>query len=94
MNPIVQEIIGAGFGGAVTLAIVGFIHYRGRIGRVPKRVDRLEAVIPAMIRAEIATLEFHIYGELNGTTKDLMKKSLDELRLLTSDGVVSRKEGR
>ena len=87
MSPLLQEAIGAGFGGAVTLLIVAIIVFAGKLGHLPKRADRLEAVIPPLLRAVLALLKCQKEGKCNGD----IELSISELNKLMSDGVISKK---
>lgn len=90
MNSILQEAIGAGLGGLVTLLIVSIVQNRGKIGRLPKRVDRLDVVVPPLLRAVIALLQCQKEGKCNASVDE----SIDELNRLMTDGIVSRKAGK
>ena len=60
MSAILQEILGAGFGGALTLLIVFIVVFTGKIGRLPKRLDRIEAMSPLMLEALLILFDVNI----------------------------------
>lgn len=102
MSPILQEIIGAGFGGAVTLLIVAIIHFQGRVGRAPKRLDRLDSLVPMMLDSIQMSLEVVILclrkqmgHELNGEVEEALGRAVnsrDSLIRFLSKKSVSQKE--
>jgi hypothetical protein len=81
--------VGSAIGALILVAITALIT---RQWRTPKRVDRLEAVVPPMARGIFALLEYHVLGD-NGN-KETMKISLDELRDVTTDKMVSQRAKR
>ena len=87
VSVLVWEVIGTGLGGALTLLIVFIVMFTGKIGHAPKRLDRIEGVLPAMIRALLCVLKNQKEGRCNGATED----SIVELNGLLTDGIVSQK---
>lgn len=82
--------IGSTIGALVLVALAALV---ARQWKSPKRLDRLDAVVPMLARGILALLEFHIFGDTNGS-KQTMKKSWDELRTITTDKMVSQKAGK
>ena len=103
MPPILQEIIGAGFGGVLTLLIIFAVQYRGKIGHLPKRMDRVEAMLPMMLRAFIVLYDVNLIEiecqqgkECNGDLTEAManvEKSKSEMMDFLSSAAISRKGG-
>jgi hypothetical protein len=58
--------------------------------RHTRRANRVDDVLPAMARGIFALLDFHLYGETNGS-KETMQESMKELRDITTDKMVSQK---
>jgi uncharacterized membrane protein YccC len=61
-----------------------------RLWRSPKRLDRLEAVVPAMARGIMLLLRSH---QAAGKAKKEVQDALDELQKLTTDMMVSQRGG-
>ncbi len=80
--------------GAASLALAGLLTWvgvhLGRLWRTPKRLDRIEGIIPVLIRGMWAILKVHI----NGNTDEDVSSAFKELTKAVTDGVVSQKEKR
>jgi len=83
---IIVGIVGT-VGAAILIALVALIT---RQWKSPKRLDRLEGVVPPMARGIFALLEFHVFGDTSDA-RETMKASLNELREVTTDKMVSQK---
>ena len=59
-----------------------------RLWHTPKRLDRLEGIIPILTRGMWAILKIHI----NGNTDKDVSTAFDELTRAVTNGVVSQKE--
>lgn len=76
------------FIGTSILTLLAVIFLRNM--RSPKRLDRVEAVLPAMARGIMTLQEFALYGDTNGTKAE-MEKSHSELSTITTNMMVSQK---
>jgi hypothetical protein len=61
-----------------------------RLWRTPKRIDRLEKVVPIIGRGVWALLAIHV-REHNGDTDPMVINAYDECTRAFTDGVVSQK---
>lgn len=79
------------FIGAASLALAGLIAFFAstiiRLWHTPKRLDRLEAVIPVIVRSLLAILRCQKAGVCNGETDG----AIAEIEALLSNGIVSQK---
>jgi len=78
-----------GIGGTVgAIIVVGLASLVARQWRSPKRIDRIERVLPAFARALLALLQVHVAEETNGA----IKEAEDELRHILTESVISQRE--
>ena len=87
---MIQDIIvGAGASVLGGLVVGGAVALR-KLWRTPRRLDRIERLIPALLRAVQALLIVQRdCGAGNGAVND----SLEELQQLVTNGAVSRERG-
>ncbi len=87
---MIQDIIvGAGASVLGGLVVGGAVALR-KLWRTPRRLDRIERLIPALLRAVQALLiAQRDCGAGNGAVND----SLEELQQLVTDGAISRERG-
>ena len=78
--------------GAASLALATLLTWigihLGRLWHTPKRLDRIEGIIPVLTRGMWAILKVHI----NGNTDKDVASAFDELTKAVTNGVVSQKE--
>ena len=88
MGPIAEGIV-IGIGGTLGASVCGMVAATMvRLWRSPKRIDRIERLIPPMARALLVILRVHMGEEINGEMKDILK----ELDGVLTDGAISQKE--
>ena len=87
MSPELSGIlIGIGsIAGATLLAL--FAGAQVRLMHTPKRLDRIETILPPLLRAMLAVLKCQREGKCNGMTDD----AIQELEELMTNGIISRK---
>lgn len=86
-----MEGIAIGVGSAALAALVVFLATTiARLWHSPKRLDRIERILPAMVRAMLAILKCQKAGVCNGDTDE----AIAEINKLLSDGIVSQKVGK
>ena len=88
MGPVAEGIV-IGIGGTLGATIVGMVGATMRkLWKTPKRVDRLERLLPTMARALLILLRIHAGEDVNGDIKTV----LNELDGVLTNGSVSLKE--
>jgi hypothetical protein len=88
MGPIAEGIV-IGIGGTAGAAALGMLATTmRRLWKTPKRLERIERLIPPIARALLVMLRVHMGEEVNGDVKAILKE-LDEV---LTDGAVSQKE--
>ncbi len=86
---MVDAILGAG-GTLLAGLIVFFVTSIARLWHTPKRLDRLEKIMPVTLRALLAVLSCQKRGVSNGETD----AAIEEINQLLTNGAVSQKETR
>ncbi len=90
MGPIAEGIV-IGIGGTLGATAVGMMGATmKRLWRTPKRIDRIEKMIPPMARALLVMLRVHMGEDVNGDMKAILKELDDVL----TDGAISQKESK
>jgi|GEM_PF-3997774 len=85
------EGIVIGVGVAVLSGFIIFIgNVLAKLWNTPKRLDRLERIIPTMARALLVLLQVHVYEKPDGEAE----QALTELKAILTDGSVSQKAGK
>jgi len=81
----------AGIGSTVgALILVGLVALVVRQWKTPKRVDRLERIVPVLTRGVWALLGLHVQ-EHNGDVPREIQDAYSKLTEIVSDGIVSQK---
>jgi hypothetical protein len=90
MNPVTQGIL-IGAGSAILMTLLTIIAASlARLWHTPKRLDRLDRLIPTMARALLVLLQRHV----NDETDNEAEAALTELKGILTDGAVSQKTGK
>jgi len=85
------EGIAIGVGSAVITGLIVFlVSALARMWHTPKRLDRIEAILPALLRAVMCVLKNQKEGKCNGSTQD----SIQELNDLLTNSAVSKKAAK
>ena len=84
------EGIAIGVGSAILTGLIAFLAATVvRLWHTPKRLDRLEKVVPVIVRSLLAILRCQKAGVCNGDTD----AAISEIEQLLSEGIVSQKRG-
>jgi len=85
------EGIAIGVGSAAVFAFLVFLTSQiVRLWHTPKRIDRLERVVPVIFRSLLAILRCQKAGVCNGETDE----AISEIETLLSDGIVSQRASK
>jgi hypothetical protein len=85
---VVEGILEGAGAAVVGGLIVGSFTITRRLWHTPQRLDRIERLVPPLLRAVQALLIAAKRGAANGEVDD----SIEELKQLTTDGMISQKE--
>ena len=90
MGPIGEGII-IGIGSTAGVGIITMVGTTlARVWKTPKRLDRIERLVPILLRGMWAVLKMHV-DEQNGSTDPDIKRAFSELTEIVTDGAVSQK---
>jgi hypothetical protein len=104
VSDLVWEVIGAGLGGALTLLIVFIVMFTGKIGHLPKRIERIESMSPLMLEALLILFDVNIVEleciegkECNGNlheAKEKVSNFKNRVSVFLTNAAISQKERR